>query len=68
MIRHGFPLEGCRFEWDELIDWTPGQQIQIEQMLLNNYEIDPKYFSEKYNITITGTKQAFLKDDNRFFV
>jgi hypothetical protein len=69
MIRHGFPLEGCRFEWDESIDWTPEQQIQIEQMLLNNYEIDPKYFTEKYNITITGNKhQAFLKDDNRFFV
>lgn len=69
MIRHGFPLEGYRFEWDESIDWTPEQQIQIEQMLLSSYEIDPKYFSEKYNITITGTKQqAFLKDDNRFFV
>jgi hypothetical protein len=25
-------------------------------MLLNNYEIDPKYFIDKYNITIIGVK------------
>lgn len=73
MIQHGFPLQGCRFDWDESVEWTPEQQLQIEQMLLMSYEIDPQYFIEKYNIKITGVKQqpdfSNLKiEDSRFFV
>jgi hypothetical protein len=58
--RHGFPVKDLRFNWDESVDWTPEQQIQIEQMLLNSYDIDPKYFVEKYNIPVTGTKSPLL--------
>jgi hypothetical protein len=59
MAMHGFAVEGYRFDWDESIDYTPQEQINIEQMILNGgYEIDPKYFAEKYNIPITGKKQA----------
>jgi hypothetical protein len=57
MIVHGFPLDQARFSWDENIDYTPEQQRSIEEMLLNNgYEIEPKYFVDKYNIPITGKK------------
>lgn len=56
LIQHGFPLLGYRFDWDDSIDYTPEQQLKIEQMLLNNYDVDPQYFSEKYNIKIIGKK------------
>ena len=45
------------FVWDEAVSYTPEQQLQIEQMILANYEVDPAYFKEKYNIEITGVKQ-----------
>ena len=57
MVMHGFPVQGARFDWDESIDYSPADQIKYEQMLLDaGYEIDPEYFSEKYNIKITGKK------------
>lgn len=72
---HGFPVGGCRFDWDESPDYTPEQQIKIEQMLLNNYDIDPQYFAEKYNIKILGKKEiaapsapALRNPDDPFFV
>lgn len=56
LIQHGFPLSGCRFDWDKSIDYTPEQQLNIEKMLLAYYEIDLAYFAEKYNIQIIGKK------------
>lgn len=58
MIKHGFPLRGYRFDWYEGIDFTPEQQVQYEQMLLDEFEIDPKYFIDKYNVPIIGKKEA----------
>ncbi|MDR3287745.1 MAG: DUF935 domain-containing protein [Prevotellaceae bacterium] len=55
MAMHGFPVENYRFEWDNSIDYTPDQMRSIEQMLISGgYEIDPQYFIDKYNVTITG--------------
>jgi hypothetical protein len=56
MLMHGFPVQGYTFEWDDSAEYTPEQMQAIEQMLLNNYEIDPQYFIDKYNIAITGVK------------
>ena len=50
MVRHGFPLDGMRFEWDNAVDYTPEQQHAVEQTLLQSYDIDPAYFLEKYGI------------------
>lgn len=57
MIRHGFPFKGLRFWWDESIDYTPEQQVAFETMLADRYEIDPKYFIEKYNVPIIGKRE-----------
>ena len=57
MARHGFPVDELRFEWDYAIDYTPEQQIAYEQMLLNNFEIDPKYFIEKYGVPVGERRQ-----------
>ena len=57
MIKHGFPLKGFRFDWYEGIDFTPEQQIAYERMLLENYEVDPDYFIEKYNVPILKPRE-----------
>ena len=57
MIRHGFPLTGVSFDWDYSIDYTPEQQKAYEEMLLNNYDIDPAYFEEKYGMPLTPRSQ-----------
>lgn len=58
MLKHGFPVKGLRFDWDESIDFTPEQQIAYETMISDRFEVDPKYFIEKYNIPIIGKKAA----------
>lgn len=68
MVMHGFPVNDLRFDWDESVDWTPEQQLHIEQMLLNSYDIDPKYFAEKYNIPVLNTKSPLLSAPDNFFV
>lgn len=68
MEMHGFPVKDLRFNWDDSVDWTPEQQLQIEQMLLGQYDIDPKYFVEKYNIPVTGAKSQLLTAADSFFV
>jgi len=55
---HGFKFDGHRFDWDESIEYTPEEQLSIDELMLNNYEVDPAYFAEKYNIPITGKKQS----------
>ena len=57
MIRHGFPLQGIHFEWDYSEDYTPEQQVAYEQLVLNNYEVDPAYFEEKYNMPVGERRQ-----------
>lgn len=57
MIRHGFPLQGVVFDWDEAASFTPAEQREIERLLLQEYDIDPKYFADKYKIPITGVKK-----------
>ena len=66
MIRHGFPLGGYTFEWDDAATYTPTEQREMEQMLLQHYEIDPQYFIDKYNISLLGRKDTDPAAD-RFF-
>ena len=52
MQRHGFPLQGLRFEWDNSVDYTPEQQVAYETMVSDRYEVDPQYFAEKYSMPV----------------
>lgn len=63
MIRHGFPLKGLRFEWDDTVDYTPEQQKAFEEMLLNHFEVDGKYFTEKYNIPVGERRSQYQVDE-----
>ena len=56
MLQHGFPVQNLHFEWDYSTDYTPEQQRQYEELVLNNYEVDPSYFAEKYNMPVTQRK------------
>lgn len=58
LVAFGFPLQGLRFDWDYSENYTPEQQVSYEQMLLQNYELDPAYFEEKYGVKIKGPKQS----------
>lgn len=57
MIKHGFPLQGIHFDWDYSVDYTPEQQKAYEELVLNNYEVDPAYFAEKYNMPVGERRQ-----------
>ena len=57
MEQHGFPVRGLHFAWDDAVAYTPEQQNQTEQTVLARYEVDPKYFVEKYGIPITGERK-----------
>lgn len=67
MIKHGFPLKGLRFVYDESIDYTPEQQVAFETMIVDRYEVDPKYFIDKYNIPIIGEKKVQAQQLSRPF-
>lgn len=50
MARHGFPVKGLRFEWDDAVDYTPEQQKAYEEMVLQHYKVKPQYFEDKYGM------------------
>lgn len=62
LMRHGFPFNGLSFEWDDAKQLTPAEQRQMEQALLQYYDIDPQYFIDKYGVDITGKRQAAAPD------
>jgi hypothetical protein len=55
--KHGFKIEGHRFDWDESIEYSPKEQLEIDTLMLSNFDVDPKYFADKYNIPIIGKKE-----------
>lgn len=63
MINHGFPLKGIRFDWDYSVDYTPEQQTAYEQMVLNNYEVAPDYFAEKYNMPVGERREMAINNE-----
>ncbi|MDR2383296.1 MAG: DUF935 domain-containing protein [Prevotellaceae bacterium] len=63
MVKHGFPVQNHEFQWDYAHEYSASEMQAIEQMLLNNYEVDPDYFVDKYGIPILGIKAG----GNNFF-
>ena len=58
MIKHGFPIKGLRFKWDDAVDYTPEQQVAYETMVADRYEVDPSYFAEKYSMPVGERRNA----------
>lgn len=57
MVAKGFPLQGARFEWNTIVDYTPEEKLRFEAMIADRYEVDPTYFEEKYGVPIIGKKE-----------
>lgn len=57
LILNGFPVEGLRFEWNDAYEFSPEETAKAEALALQYYEVDPKYFVDKYGIPITGVKK-----------
>lgn len=56
---HGFPIhENDEFEWDDTYTYSPEEMKEIEEMILQHFQVDPQYFIDKYGITITGKKTS----------
>ena len=66
MARHGFPVQGLTFQWDDAASFSPAERREEERLLLEYYEIDPQYFVDNYNIPITGVRQAKTQPDAFF--
>lgn len=60
MIRHGFPLKGLRFDWDYSVDYSPEQQKAYEEMVLNHFDVNGKYFEDKYNMPVGERRQQVM--------
>ena len=56
MIEHGFPLDGISFDWDEAASYSPAERREMERVLLQYYDVDPKYFIDRYKIPIVGKR------------
>ena len=66
MELHGFPVKGCRFQWNNATSYSPAEQREIERLVLEYYQIPPEYFTEKYGVTIDAPREAKTQPD-RFF-
>ncbi|MCM1295691.1 MAG: DUF935 domain-containing protein [Muribaculaceae bacterium] len=63
MVRHGFPIKGLRFEWDDAVDYTPEQQLAYETMIADRFEVDPSYFADKYGMPVGDRRVAHNDGD-----
>ena len=64
MVRHGFPVQGLSFEWDDPVNYTPEQQVAIETMVLNNFEVPGSYFEDKYGIP-AGERRSIMQQSSQ---
>jgi hypothetical protein len=53
---HGFGFGDTDFEWVETTEYTPEEQMKIEEMLLKFFDIEPKYFEDKYGVPVVPKK------------
>lgn len=64
MVKHGFPLKGLRFDWDYSTDYTPEQQVAYETMITDRYDVEPKYFEDKYGMPCKKKENPMNPSDN----
>jgi hypothetical protein len=68
MMLHGFKgWENAKFIFDDTVEYSVDEQVKIEQMVLNNFDVDPQYIIDKYQIPVTGKKIASPTPFNKGF-
>ena len=62
MVKHGFPVKGLRFEWDDAVapevGSKPHTSLRIHKNTADRYEVDPMYFAEKYSMPVGERRNA----------
>lgn len=67
LILHGWPLQNCRFDWDEKIIYTPEQQTERDRLVLQYYQLDPKYFIDQGYPILAPRNNENLSHTDDFF-
>lgn len=71
MIWNGFKgWEKAKIKFDDSVEYSVTDQLAIEKMLLEHYEIEPAHFIEKYNVPLGQKKKPqpnTLLPTNGFF-
>lgn len=65
MVRHGFPLGGLSFQWNETADYSPADLREFLRVALQYYKVPKSYFEEKFGIPIEGEREN--NDADSFF-
>lgn len=75
LAEHGFPFNPATdlFEWEFALEYTNAELTEVEKNVLDNYEVDPKYWVERYGIPVLKAREKgpvfnFKQEDLGFFV
>lgn len=52
----GYPLVGCKYVRDDSMELSATDQIKIDAVLLEFYNLDPQYIADKYDIPLEYIK------------
>lgn len=64
---HGWRVDGHRVDWDEKIVFSPEQQTERDRLVLQYYEVDPKYFIDQGYPILNPRKTELLSAQKDFF-
>ncbi len=48
----GYPLQGCKYVRDDSMELSVTDQIKVDAVLLQFYNLDPQYIADKYDIPL----------------
>ena len=65
MRRENFFDGDYSFEWDYRLDYTPEQMTAVETMLLQHFEVDGKYFEDKYGVPVREMEDGAATEPDR---
>ena len=57
MAKHGFPVKGCTFQWDETTTYSPAELREFLRVALQYYKVPKSYFEENFGIPIEGERE-----------
>jgi hypothetical protein len=56
LVKRGYPLAGYKYEIDETKELSIKDQIAVDTVLLQYYDIDEKYIADKYDVPLNLIK------------
>ncbi len=56
LIKHGYPLDGLTFEWDDTNELTFDEKLKVDQWLIKYFDVNLDYYKKQWNGNITAFK------------